>query len=269
MRLADTRLLFHLILTDRVAEMFADGVIHSDNRPYLEFAAPRHLYTSNRGFATELKQRPRISPATASIIASSRDLDMVLNMAELSTSLFAPAFPAIDLSDATPEQTARYQELVREFCTKRVVEDYMTFYDNHARKICADVQAGLIARHLDDTPNDGNAWGDLGVIYARRAEFDKAGKALGRYIAEKPEEPNAYFRMGVLLVMKKSYSRAREQFLKTVSLNPGHSAALLYLAKLNLLEGEKAAAVKRLQQVLAVDENPEAEALLRQVEQNG
>jgi hypothetical protein len=41
------------------------------------------------------------------------------------------------------------------------------------------------------------------------------------------------------------------------------------LAKLNQLEGEKAAAVKRLQQVLAVDENPEAEALLRQVEQNG
>jgi spermidine synthase len=269
MRLADTRLLFHLIRTDRVAEMFADGVIHSDNRPYLEFAAPRHLYTSNRGFETELEQRSRISSATASIIASSTNLDMTLNMAELSTSMFAPAFPAIDLSDARPEQTARYRKLVREFCAKRVIGDYMMFYDDRSREICADVQIGFIQRHLVDTPNDGNAWGDLGAIYAKRRQFDKAEKALQRYIAEKPEEPNAYFRMGVLMVMKKSFSRARGQFIKTVVLNPDHTAALIYLAKLNLLEGDKAAAVKRLQQVLEVDESPEAEVLLRQIEQDG
>jgi len=269
MRLADARLLFHLILTDRVAEMFADGVIHSDNRPHLEFAAPRHLYTSNKGFEAELKQRRRrISPATASIIASSRDLDMVLNLAELSTSLYALAFPVVDLSNATPEQTTRYQELVGEFCAKRVVEDYMTFYDDRSREICADVQVEFIERHLADTPNDANAWGDLGIIYAKRSEFDKAEKALERYIAGKPEEPNAYFRMGVLLVMQKSYSKAREQFLKTVSLNPGHEEALLYLAKLNLFDGDKAAAVKSLRQILEVDENPEAKALLRQIEQD-
>jgi len=269
MRLADTRQLFHLILTDRVAEMFADGLIHSDNRPHLEFAAPRHLYTSNRGFETELKQRSRISAATAAIIASSRNLDMVLNMAELSTSMFAPAFPAIDLSDAAPEQTARYQGLVREFCAKRVIENYMMFYDDRSREICADVQLELIERHLDDSPNDAYAWGNLGAIYAKRRQFDKAQKALQRYIAEKPEEPNAYFRMGVLMVMTKNFNRAREQFLKTVSLNPEYTDALLYLAKLNLLVGDKAAAVIRLQQVLAVDESLEAEALLRRIEQNG
>jgi spermidine synthase len=269
MKLADTRLLFHLILTDRVAEMFADGVIHSDNRPHLEFAAPRHLYTLSQGFMAELKQRRRISPATASIIASSRDLDMVLNLAELSTSLFAMEFPVVDLSDATPEQTARYKQLVKEFCAKRVIKDYMTFYDDRSREICADVQIEFIERHLADTPNDVNAWGDLGVVYAKRSEFDKAEKALERYIAGKPEEPNAYFRMGVLLIIQKSYSRARKQFLKTVSLNPGHAEALLYLAKLNLLEGDKAAAVKRLRQVLEVDESPEAKALLRQIEQDG
>jgi len=269
MRLADTRLLFHLILTDRVAEMFADGVIHSDNRPHLEFAAPRHLYTSNRGFETELKQRRRISPATAAVIASSRDLDMVLNMTELATSLFAPAFPAIDLSGATPEHTARYQGLVREFCATRVIGDYMTLYGDHSREICGDVQIELIERHLDDSPNDAYAWGELGAIYAKRSKFDRAEKALKRYIAEKPAEPNAYFRMGVLMVMTKNFSRAREQFLKTVSLNPEYTDALLYLAKLNLLEGDKTAAVRRLKQVLEVDENPEAKALLRKIEQNG
>ena len=269
MSLKDARLLFHLILTDRVAGMFADGVVHSDDRPYLEFAAPRHLYASNRGFETEMKQRSRISPATASIIASSKDLDMVLNMAELSTSLYALSFPVIDLSGASPEQTARYQDLVREFCAKRVVSDYMAFYDDRAREICAEVQVEYIKKHLADAPNDGQAWGDLGVIYARRSELNRAEKALQRYIAAEPGEPNAHFRMGVLQVMKKNYPRAREQFLKTVSLNPGHSEALLYLGKLSALYGDKAAAVNYLKRVLKTDENPEARALLRQIEQGG
>jgi spermidine synthase len=269
MRLADVRLLFHLILTDRVAEMFEDGVIHSDNRPHLEFAAPRHLYASSRGFETEMKQRPRLSSATSSIIASSRDLDMILNRVELSTSLFALAFPEVDLTDATPEQTTRYQELVKEFCTKRVVQDYTVFYDDRSREICADVQIEFIERHLAETPNDGTAWGDLGVIYAKRSEFDKAKNALERYIVEEPEIPNAYFRLGVLLVMQKNYSKAREQFLKTVSLNPDHAEALLYLAKLNLLYGDKDVAVKYLRQILKTDDNPEARELLRRIEQDG
>jgi spermidine synthase len=269
MRLADARQLFHLILTDRVAEMFAGGMIHSDDRPYLEFAAPRHLYASSRGFETELKQRPRLSPATASIIDSSRDLDMVLNMVELSTSLFALAFPAVDLTDATPEQTTRYQELVKEFCAKRVVQDYSMFYDDRSREICAEVQAKFIERHLGGTPSDGNAWGDLGVIYARRSEFGRAENAFARYIALEPENPNAYFRMGVLLVMKKNYRKAREQFQKTISLDPIHIEALLYLSKLNLLHGDKAAAVKYLRQILKTDDNREARELLRRIEQGG
>lgn len=269
MSLPDARLLFHLIITDRVAEMFADGVIHTDNRPYLEFAAPRHLYASGRGFRSELKQRSRISPATASIVASSRDLDMILNLAELSTSLYAIRFPAIDLSGATPAQFARYQDLVRGFCAKRVVGDYTTFYDDRSRETCAEVQIEYIKRYLADAPNDGNAWGDLGVVYARRGDLVKAEKAFERYIAEEPKEPNAYFRMGVLQVMKKDYPRALKQFRKTVFLSPGHSEALLYLAKLNLLSGDKAGAVQYLEQILEKDANPEASALLRKIEQGG
>jgi len=266
MKLADARQLFHLILTDRVAEMFAGGMIHSDDRPYLEFDAPRHLYASSRGFEPEMKHRPRLSAATLSIIASSSDLDMVLNMAELSTSLFALVFPAVDLTDAKPEQTARYQELVKEFCTKRVVQDYMMFYDDRSKEICAEVQAKFIERHLGATPTDGNAWGDLGVIYARRRDFGRAENAFARYIALEPENPNAYFRMGVLLVMKKNFRKAREQFQKTISLDPIHIEALLYLSKLNLMQGDKAAAVRYLRQILKADDNPEARELLRRIE---
>ena len=265
MRLMDARQLFHLILTDRVSEMFAGGMIHSDNRPYLEFAAPRHLYAPGRGFMRELKQRSRLSPATTAIVASSGGLDMVLNMVELAASLYALQLPVVDLTAATPEQTARYHELVREFCAKRVVDDYMAFYDDRSREICADVQVESIERHLAAKPGDGKAWGDLGAVYAKRREFGNAEKALAKYIDLEPEEPNAYFRMGVLKVMKNEYRQASELFLKTVRLNPGNTEALLYLAKLQLLLGDKAAAVNHLRQILKRDENPEAEKLLRQI----
>ena len=265
MRLMDARQLFHLILTDRVSEMFAGGMIHSDNRPYLEFAAPRHLYAPGRGFMRELKQRSRLSPATTAIVASSGGLDMVLNMVELAASLYALQLPVVDLTAATPEQTARYHELVREFCAKRVVDDYMAFYDDRSREICADVQVESIERHLAAKPGDGKAWGDLGAVYAKRREFGNAEKALAKYIDLEPEEPNAYFRMGVLKVMKNEYRQASELFLKTVRLNPGNTEALLYLAKLQLLQGDKAAAVNHLRQILKRDENSEAEKLLRQI----
>ena len=268
MSLADARQLFHLILTDRLSEMFADGVMHTDNRPYLEFAAPRHIYASSRGFRTILKQRSRISPDTASIITSSRDLDMILNMAELATSLYTMQFPPIDLSGATPQQLARYRDLVRGFCAKRVVGDYTTFYDDGSRETCAEVQTAYIKRYLADAPNNGSAWGDLGVVYARRSNLVQAEKAFERYIAAEPEAPSAYFRMGVLQVMKKDYSRAHEQFLKTVSLSPGHLEALLYLAKLNLLNDDKAAAAKYLERILENDDHPEARALLTKIEQD-
>lgn len=267
MSLADARQLFHLILTDRVAEMFADGVMHTDNRPYLEFAAPRHLYASSRGFRTELKQRSRLSPDTASVISSSRNLDMILNMVELATSLYAIRFPVIDLSGAAPEQIARYRDLVGEFCAKRVVENYTTFYDDRSREACAEVQIEYMRQYLADAPNDGNAWGDLGVVYARRSDLVQAERAFEKYIAEEPEEPNAYFRMGVLQVMKKDYPKAREQFLKTVSLSPHHSEALLYLAKLTLLHGDKVAAAEYLERILEKDDNPETRALLMKIEQ--
>ena len=131
------------------------------------------------------------------------------------------------------------------------------------------MQAKFIERHLGGTPNDGNAWGDLGVIYARRSDFGRAENAFARYIALEPENPNAYFRMGVLLVMKKNYRKAREQFQKTIYLDPIHIEALLYLSKLNLLHGDKTAAVKYLRQILKAEDNREARELLRRIEQGG
>ena len=74
--------------------------------------------------------------------------------------------------------------------------------------------------------------------------------------------------MGVLQVMKKDYPGARKQFLKTVFLSPGHSEALFYLARLSLAAGDKAAAAEYLKQILAVEQHPEARALLGKIEQD-
>ena len=271
MRLSDASVLLHLIVTDRVSEMFADGMIHSDNQPHLEFAAPRHLYTAGKGLDAELKKRSRISSELASIISTSRDLDMALNMAELSTSLFAQNFPSIDLTAATPAQTMRYHDLVGEFCTKRIVDDYMMFFDDRSREICAAVQVAYIERHLSQVPGDGNAWSDMGVIYAKQGDFDKAEQSLARSIdiAEAHEKPTAHFKMGVLMVMRSNYTNARDQFEKALSLDPYHENALLYLAKLNLASGEKTAAIKKLRLLLKIHESPEGKAMLSEIEGGG
>jgi spermidine synthase len=105
--LTDPRLLYRLIVSEDLQSLFGRGSMNTDNRPRLEFAAPRLMHQDDLEISKKVRaHRPiGLRPETKKIIRQvTANADSRIDFAAYALSLFAPFRDMVDLSNVTPLQ---------------------------------------------------------------------------------------------------------------------------------------------------------------------
>jgi spermidine synthase len=266
MSLKDPRLLFHLIISEDLKGLFGPGPIHTDNRPLLEFAAPKQLYKSDASIEKRMAQGSSLSRKTKEIIEATDNTDALLDMVEFSASVYAPMFRTLDPDLIIPAQGKRYLDILEAYCKCNLVSDYGIFPNRKLREKCGWLQAAGIRRHLALNPEDAPAWHSLGLALKRTGKTGEAIFALQKAVSLDPFHAKACNNLGVAFLEQGDIRKAQEAFLKAISINPGHSKAYFNLAQIALRRGERDKALSYLQKGLKYEDNPRARRLLEELQ---
>ena len=266
MSLKDPRLLFRLIISEDLKSLFGPGPLHTDNRPLLEFAAPKQLYKSDASIEKRMAQGSSLSRKTKEIIEATDNTDALLDMAEFSASVYAPIFGTLDPDLIKPAQGKRYLDMLEAYCNRNLVSDYGIFPNRKLREKCGRLQAAGIRRHLELNPEDAPAWHSLGLALKRAGMTGEAISAFQKAISLDPFHAKACNNLGVAYMEQGDIKRAQESYLRAISINPAHSKAYFNLAHISLRRGERDKAVSYLQKGLKYEDNPRARRLLEELQ---
>jgi spermidine synthase len=265
MCLRDPRLLYHLIITEDLKDLFGPGPLHTDNWPRLEFAAPKQLYKNDSTIEKKLSQGRRLSQQSKDIIEASSGMKSRIDMVEFSASVFCPLFEIIDPGQADPVQRDRYIKIIDKYCNQTPVEGYDIFPDRALKERCADLQIAKMRRHLSVDPEDAPAYFSLGMALNQIGETQAAIDAFQRAVVLDPFHVKAFNNLGVVYLNSGNLLKAKEAFLAAISINPAHARAYFNMARIALKKGDREAAVKYLKEGLGYEKNPAADKLMQQI----
>ncbi len=262
MTLPDPRLLFYLVVTEDLKALFGPGPLHTDNRPRLEFAAPKQLYKVDPSIEEHMSESKHLSPEIREIVEQAKGTDMLLRMLEFASSVYSPLFALFEPARMDPAQEDKYLRILRGFCARAQVTDYDMFPDKKSREVCAAVQVAQIRRHLAVDPEDGPAYYSLGLGLKEMGRVKEAIQAFKETVAINPLHAKAYNNLGVAYREAGEIKKAREAFLKVLAANPFHAKAYFNLAQIAMAQGDRGRAVAYLKEGLLHEDNPKARELL-------
>jgi len=157
-KLSDPRLLYRLVLSENLKSFFGDGPLNTDDRPRLEFAAPRLMYRTDLNVESQIaKKGMQLTQKTIDIrMQMLNRIDSQIDFAAYALALHLPIpyLELVDLSKATLQQKERFYNLVEAFARDHVV-DYSIFDRNEEiRRRCLSVQIEAIQQRMADMPDN-------------------------------------------------------------------------------------------------------------------
>jgi len=197
MELLNPALFFNLIMSEDLKYLFGTGPINTDNRPYLEFQAPKlvHQYSSNSMIADRIKSNTFLSKQTASIISHNmRNVDSQIDFIAYALSFNANKTINIDLSSASQDQKDRYSKLIEKYCADNVIHDFSFIKDEGLRNRCVPIYVERVKKTI-------------------AASHDRKDKASGLYY------------LGSILSINGKPSEAVQYFLEMLEIEPGSQKA--------------------------------------------
>ncbi|MGA1795367.1 MAG: fused MFS/spermidine synthase [bacterium] len=259
--LADPRLLYRLIVSEDLQQLFGRGVMNTDNRPWLEFAAPKLMYGYDPQLSEKMKSQrwQGFTPETRNIIQQvEADVDSRIDFAALALSLLTPYSDMVDLSNITPPQKERFFKLMERYCANNEV-DYSVFNDDELKQRCLSVQIDAIREKIDRLPDRSaslsyladlyNIKGstsdaidcykevlrmdpysaamhnNLGIALTKEGRFDEAISRFSEGLRIDPLYMKSHYNLGLVLSYEGRLDEAITHFSKALRLNPGYAGA--------------------------------------------
>ena len=259
--LKDPRLLYQLMVSDNLLELFGPGGINTDGRPRLEFAAPKLMYHS-KGSIHENIQAKRLQTLSAHttrmIRQNDASVDAQIDFAAYALSVYSPFSGMVDLSRATASQKERFFELIDNYCSENEL-DYSIFKENELRQRCVSIQLKVLEDKMDRVPDRlaslsylGNLYAlqgnlseaiasyeealrldprftmlhtNLGIAFTRKGNFDEAIRHFTRAVQLEPQDPQVHYNLAMVLMKTGRLDEAIRHFLRTLQIEPDHAEA--------------------------------------------
>jgi spermidine synthase len=134
--LSDPELLYRLIVSENLQELFGEGAVNTDSRPRLEFAAPKLIYASDPMIEENIRSKKRVNTRTKEITEQLvTNVDKQIDFVSYTLSVHAPFKDMIDLSKATSSQKERFFKLIDRYCADSFI-DPAAFKDDELEKRC-------------------------------------------------------------------------------------------------------------------------------------
>jgi spermidine synthase len=218
-------LLFHMIITEDLKRFFGPGLLHTDNWPRLEFAAPKQLHRKDLPSEARMTERAWLSAQTRQVVESGSCVDVLIDKLEFLGSAHSPLFLIPDLHDASLSQQARFEKLLNQSCNETLVRNYDIFPNQWMKAKCAEMQANKIRQHLASNPGNPSAYYDLGLAIEQTGLSAEAIQALQRAIALNPFYVNAYNSLGAIMTRLGRLEEAAALFSEVLRIKPGDAIA--------------------------------------------
>lgn len=252
--LSNPELLYRLIVSEDLGRLFGAGPIHTDNRPLLEFAAPRAMYTSDPSIEKNLSARRWLSPETASVLAAINNREDQLAFAAFALSLYQPFPDMVDLEEATPDQRGRLVRLIEEYCSRTPVDDYAVFTDRELMERCVSRQIETAEKNISRFSDKTYVYDRLGTAYDAIGKTDQAIAYYQKSLEANPRSPGVLYNLGIAQGNRGDLAAAIVCYKKALDIDPGFDRALNNLGNAYIVQGEFAQAIAALTR--AVSSNP-------------
>jgi spermidine synthase len=222
--LPDHRLFFNMILSEDLDELFGDGPVHSENRPRLEFAAPRLLYTNDPSIRRNIADNGRLSDGTQAIVRANRtDIERQIGFAAYALSVYRPGFAfqnGVELSKATPEQRERFSRLLEDYCRKNVDRGVFLLRDAEIRDRCVSAQMRMLETRMAAAREKAPYLRRLAEMSSSAGELDSAVAYYTRALSLYPDDVETLMSLGVVLTNQGKFAEAIEQHRRAIEIAP-------------------------------------------------
>ena len=253
--LTDPRLLYRLIVSEDLQGLFGQGLINTDNRPWLEFAAPRLMYQDDLQISKKVQANRRIglSAETRNIIQQiAANADSRIDFAAYALSLFAPFRDMVDLSNVTPLQKERFLKLMEIYSANNKL-DYSIFKDNELKQRCLSIQIDVIENKIDLLPDRSASLSYLGSLYNMKG---RASEAIGYYTEALRIDPYSavtHNNMAIALTKMGRLDEAISHFSEALRINPWYAKSHHNLGFALAEQGRMTEAISHYSEALQID----------------
>ena len=235
MSMAGGRMLLPLVQNENIPELAGEGPIHEDERPLLEYLAPRKVYAESRELEERIHGGRNLRPATLEMLREFEDMEVRVQFAEFLSSMNASPYGLVDVSGADAAVAARYRNAVMRFAERNPIAAYPSIRAATDRKLVAETQIATLGGYMRRTCDQ-------------------------RVSAEVLASVNVA--MGDAWVAREDYPHAQGAYLRALLHTPGDSAILYNLAACLEVEQDHARAIEVLRIAMA-GEKPKAAQLAR------
>ncbi len=255
--LSDPKLLYKLIMSEDLPELFGEGNVNTDNWPRLEFAAPKLMHTGDPVIRENIQSKRWLSSETINIVQHvTTDIDAQIDFAAYALSVNEPFGNMVDLSKTTLSQKERFFKLVETYCAQDTIG--FGFFDNdELMQRCYSIQIKTIEDNIDLMPDKAKSYFLLGDLYHLQDMLDEAIANYSKSIQIKPTVPDVHARIGIILNRQNKLDQAIRHFTKALQIRPELSTVRTYLASVLARQGKLEKAVKEYSRVLEVKPDDE------------
>ncbi|MFC1489050.1 tetratricopeptide repeat protein, partial [Thermodesulfobacteriota bacterium] len=249
----DTRLLYRLIVSENLQRLFGQGVINTDNRPLLEFAAPRLMYFSDAAvFQKKIKERTILSAETQKMVwETATNVDAQIDNAAFALSVKAPFSHMVDLSKATSLQKDRFFNLVGKYCASNEF-NASVFKNNELNQRCLSVQIETINSRLDRLSDRWRLWSYLGNLYMETRRTSEAVNCFSEALRIDPENMALHNNLAIALAKQGRTAEAIEHYLQALRIKPDYEEVHNNLGNALAKQGRTAEAIEHYLQALRI-----------------
>jgi spermidine synthase len=228
--LPDAKLFYRLVASEDPRTLFGPGRVNTDNRPVLEFGAPRLMYRTDPMIIKSIRAERRVMPETINIIQQvSTDVDLQIDFAAFALSVYEPFPKMVDLSQATAAQQERFFKLFDNYCANNAV-DYALFKDERVKKRCRSIQIKALASKIDALPDKGFSHVYLAGLYNEEGMLDETIANYYKSLQYKADNPDAHYNLGYALTSRGRPEEAIAHFKEVLRIKPNFAMAHSELA---------------------------------------
>jgi len=287
--LTDPRLLYRLIVSEDLESLFGRGGMNTDNRPRLEFAAPRLMHQDDVEISNRVQSNKRtgLRSETRNIIQQiTANADSRIDFAAYALSLFAPFPDMVDLSNVTPLQKERFFKLMEGYCANNQL-DYSIFKDNELIQRFVSIQIDVMEDKIDLLPDSSvslpylaNLYSikgstseairyyeealridpysavthnNLGVALAKQGKFNEAIRHYFEALRIDSWYAKAHYNLGGVLAGQERLNEAISHYSQALRIDPGHTAARYNLGVVLTKQGNLDGAISHFSEALRTD----------------
>lgn len=256
MKLLNPRLFYNLILSEDLEKVFGHGVINTDNRPWLEFKAPKLMYLAafDQTIANNLYKKRLLSEETASIVRQNRtDIDSQIDFAEYAFSFNRHSRNMVDLSRATAQQKERFEETLKTYCASNIIRNFSFITDDALRKECVLLNIKSIREKFHLFLDKAPVYYHIGLAAFQNDMAEEAIQPLFEAVRLNPKDPKANAVLKKALAAQQMRKKAIATVQKQLKQDNKNPALYYQLGNLYGAQGDLDQALIQFETALSIE----------------